>query len=190
MCQFAKFHGCIVNGNRFTILTYSEYWAKVPQSNNSIRGISVGGENFHLFQQVKLCQFAKFHGCIVNGNRFTILTYSEYWAQIPPSKNSTRVFFPKCVYILLRPISIRRNFFAFALMKSKKLHGAQSPAHKIESKYFRAKHFKMSDENTNILILLCLFKRKKQRNQKQIKGFGYVNSTESEKAKQLTEIWL
>ena len=50
-------------------------WAQVPQSKNSIRGISEGGDYFYLFQQVKLRQFAKFHGCIVNRNRFTILTY-------------------------------------------------------------------------------------------------------------------
>ena len=83
LCRFVKFHFYIVNRN-------SEYWAQVPQSKNSTRGISEGGDHFYHFQQVKLCRFAKFLFCIVNRNRFTMLLYSEYWAQVPQSKNSTR----------------------------------------------------------------------------------------------------
>ena len=48
------------------------------------------GDNFYLFQHVKLCRFTKFHGCIARNKEFTTVTSSEDWAQIPQSKNSTK----------------------------------------------------------------------------------------------------
>ena len=80
--MFTKFHGCIANYMEATLTMCFVDWARVPQSKNSTRGISELGDNFYLFQYIKLCRFTKFHGCIANNKEFTTVTSSEDWAQV------------------------------------------------------------------------------------------------------------
>ena len=86
MCKFAKFHDFTANRNGLTIVTSSDCWAQDPHSKTRERGISEVGDHLYHFQQVNCVGFAKFHDCIDN-----ILTYSEYWAQVPSLKIAQRV---------------------------------------------------------------------------------------------------
>ena len=82
--RFAKFHGFTANRNGLTIVTSSGCWAQDPHSKTSERGISEVGFHFYHFQQVNcvgLPSFMIIVICIVN-----ILTYSQYWAQVPSLK--------------------------------------------------------------------------------------------------------
>ena len=65
-------------------------WAQVPQSKLSTWGISKSGDHFYLLQNIKLCMFTKFHGCIANYTEATLTMCFVDWAQVPQSKNCTQ----------------------------------------------------------------------------------------------------